>query len=49
MTTTLFNANWYTSQEAKFKLAIFFFYCIVRTTSSQNKKYMCENNFYKKN
>ncbi len=37
------------SQEAKFKLAIFYFYCIVGTTSSQNKKYMCKNNFYKKN
>ncbi len=27
---------------------LFFFYCIVRTTSSQNKKYMCKNIFYKK-
>jgi hypothetical protein len=35
------------SQEAKFKLTIFY-YCIVRTTSSQNKKYMCKNNFYEK-
>jgi hypothetical protein len=25
----------------------FYFYCIVRTTSSQNKKYTCKNNFYK--
>jgi hypothetical protein len=36
------------SQEAKFKLAIFYFYCIVCTTSSQNKKYPCKNNFYEK-
>jgi hypothetical protein len=35
------------SQEAKFKLAIFF-YCIVHSTSSQNKKYTCKNNFYEK-
>jgi hypothetical protein len=36
------------SQEAKFKLAIFYFYCMVRTTSSQNKKYTCKNNFNEK-
>jgi hypothetical protein len=47
--TILYEVNLAYLPRKKNELAIFYFYCIVRTTSSQNKKYSCKNIFYKKN